>query len=129
MRGIKLKILALSWVAAVCGWQGLAMAALPAPTSQSIKDGLGSSTSGSETGLFELQAALETAVGVLSAMVIICCGFVLVRNFIGWVLVIFDLDFGGRLSGYRESAAESETREEKVIMPDDYYEAKRKGLI
>jgi len=83
MSGIrKLKILALSWVAAVCGWQGLAMANLPAPTAQSIKDGLGSSTSGSETGVYELQNALETGVGIIIAIALIVAGFMLVVKFV-----------------------------------------------
>lgn len=69
-------------VAAVMAPVYSASAQLTAPTSQALSGFFGSDTAGSETGVYEVSALVDTGIGVLVTIVLAFAGYMLVRRFI-----------------------------------------------
>ena len=57
-------------------------ATIPAPTSQGLVAGLGSNTTGSETGVYEVVALVNAGVAVIISIVLLIVGFMLVVRWI-----------------------------------------------
>ena len=57
---------------------GSALAQVTAPASQAIVAGLGVSTSGAETGIFEVQAAIVAGLAIVFAIVLVRVGYMVV---------------------------------------------------
>lgn len=53
---------------------------LSAPSSAGMDAALGSATSGSETGIYEIRETIETGWGVIIAIALVVVGFMLVRR-------------------------------------------------
>ena len=56
-------------------WDWSAQAQISAPTSQAMEAALGTTTAGAETGIYEIQEAITTGMGVVFAIVLLLVGY------------------------------------------------------
>lgn len=64
-------------------WSGFASAQVGIPVTQGLTAGLGVATSGSETGLYEVQSTIASGWGVVVAVVLTVVGFMVIVRLIG----------------------------------------------